>query len=349
MLTSIRLKQIKPLMKNNNLQNRFFEELLKRFDNQAQAVAALKEILGKGKDSIYKRLRGETELTVNEMDQIADALNINLGKLSGKGKNQYLFSFNHENRFEQVEDYFEDIVKDIESFGDVNEGMVYCASQEIPLFLHFLFPKTLFFKHYLHGYTIWNIPSYKTEKFHLGMISPKFEQICSTLGKHLIELNTIDIWNMGFLDQTINQIEFMAEIEQFKYPQEALELCDCLLIAIDHIKKMAEDGRKFLPGAHKNEYRGGKFELYYNELAVMNDTIISVKGEHKTLYSSLGPPDYLKSSDPGICNIAIGWFNSVMANSTCISGQSRRKRHRYFKRIRNKVEHLKMKLQSSIL
>lgn len=56
----------------------FIEEMKKRLPNGAEMVNILSEVLFKGKESIYRRLRGDVPFTFAEIARISNSLNISL-------------------------------------------------------------------------------------------------------------------------------------------------------------------------------------------------------------------------------------------------------------------------------
>lgn len=63
---------------SNNFQRSFFKELESQFAKRGEMVSALSEALNVGKDGVYRRLRGDTTLSADELIVLAQKYNISL-------------------------------------------------------------------------------------------------------------------------------------------------------------------------------------------------------------------------------------------------------------------------------
>ncbi|HMR43451.1 MAG TPA: helix-turn-helix transcriptional regulator, partial [Saprospiraceae bacterium] len=76
-----------------NIQNQIFELILNRFPKKSDAVEELSQLFSIGKDAIYRRMRGESVLTPDELQKLAVKFNISLDALAFENKNSVFFTF----------------------------------------------------------------------------------------------------------------------------------------------------------------------------------------------------------------------------------------------------------------
>ena len=62
----------------NELQTRLLEQISNKYQRKSEAVDILSNLLSIGKDAVYRRLRGDTLLTPDEIGQLAKAFDISL-------------------------------------------------------------------------------------------------------------------------------------------------------------------------------------------------------------------------------------------------------------------------------
>ena len=66
---------------STNLQQALFDQIISRFPNKTAAVAEISEVLGLGRDPVYRRMRGDTILTPDELSELSRTFHISLDEL----------------------------------------------------------------------------------------------------------------------------------------------------------------------------------------------------------------------------------------------------------------------------
>ena len=89
------------------LQQQFLEVILGKFAKKSTAVEELSQILAIGKDAVYRRLRGDTLLTPDEMGLLSKQFKVSLDALIFENTDTVFFTFN---RFSKTSKNFEEFL-----------------------------------------------------------------------------------------------------------------------------------------------------------------------------------------------------------------------------------------------
>lgn len=166
-------------------------------------------------------------------------------------------------------------------------------------------------------------------------------------GKEIVRaynsINSHELWDLSLIDNTLNQIEYLATIDRFKHIDQVRTLCQDLLEVMDYLRNMARFGKKFDRGAEPSS-EAATFDLYYNEFASTNDSLLFSSPDKKILFTSFGSPDFLRTDNQRFCNHLHKWFKTIIARSTSISAHSERKRDWFFKHLEKKIHTTREKI-----
>jgi len=330
----------------HSLQQFIFDEIQHRLDRKADRVEALSEILSLGKDAIYRRMRGDTVLTPDEITLLVRHFEISLDKFVFRNSNALIFTFSpFTQTVKRFEDYFSDIHADLSSLRNTSGTRIYYASSEIPIFHYLLFPELIAFKLYVWGRSIWNFDYLQDYPFDFDIIPRHVLQQMEVLLSGYRNIPSTELWSVSVMDNTLSQIEYHLNIGGFKKPADAIRLCDRLWEWTQHVERMAELGRKFSVGS-KSESDGAEFLLFHNEMIYTNNTILVQKPNEKTVYTTHTNPNFLKTSDQRMGDYTENWFKNVLSKSTALSLHGEKGRKWYFDRLRRRIDLMRNRILS---
>jgi hypothetical protein len=339
----LRPKIIAPMP--STLQDRILEEVVSRYSKKSEAVDQLSELFNIGKDAVYRRLRGDTLLTPAEMAQLAQHYRLSIDNLIFDQTDTVFFTFNQfAQSIRNFDDYLEAIYQSIDHMQKLPEVTVYYVTSEIPLFCYCFFPELISFKLYMWGRTVWDFDFLHDKKFHLDILPAPTMRLTQTLLDQYKNFPSTELWSLNLVDNTLNQIEYYASAGGFEKPEDALLLCNQVEELIDHLKRMAEQGKKFSLGSHPNK-TSADFNLYHNEMVYINNTILAVSPQMHKVFIAYGNPNYLTSSDQKICHYTEDFMHNIMARCNSISAHDERSREWFFNRLLNQVGHSRKRIQ----
>ena len=332
---------------NDSLQSQLIEQILLLFPKKAEAVEKLSDLLNLGRDAVYRRLRGDTMLTPDEVSLLARSFGISLDSLIFGDTDSVFFTFNAFSReINSLEDYLAGLHQNLAQLGSLKNVQLFYASSEMPVFHYFFYPELISFKLFVWGQTVWNLDYLQHQAFRFDLIPPHVIQMGEEILHMYNNLNTTELWSLNIFDNTLNQIAYHAKSGSFARSEDALLLCDCLDRLAGHLCSMAEHGRKFR--LNQSPDSGRPFNLYHNEMIYTNNTLLLRAARQRVVFSTFGDPNFLSSTDRRICDFTEDWFRKIISKSTAISNHSEASRNSFFNGLRRRVDHSRKRIEMQL-
>lgn len=332
-----------------SLQNHIFEEILNRFPKRAAAVEELAKLFGVQKDAVYRRLRGDTLLTPSEIALLTKTYNLSLDALIYENPSTVLFDFTaFSNTVSNVGDYLNGVLEDLKKVRQLPDVKIHFVSYEIPFFYYSFFPELISFKLFIWGKTVWEFDYLKDRPFDFDIISYPDEQVIKSLLDSFLSFDTLEIWSVNIVDNTLSQIEYFVNSGGFKNPEDAYVLCDRMESLVEQWRKMAEHGRKFPMGNYSEENARGEFHLYQQELLITSNTILVVSPAAKIIFPIISNPNYLRSTDQHMCDYQEEWFKKAVSKSMYLSNQNEKSRNLFFNIMERKIAATRRRIESHL-
>ncbi|MEM9919368.1 MAG: helix-turn-helix transcriptional regulator [Bacteroidota bacterium] len=334
---------------SETLQSNLFEVILRQFDRRSQAVEKIMELLGVGKDAVYRRFRGETPLAPEELALLSRTFNISLDELIFDKADVVPFVYkSFSEPIKQFQDFLQEVFRYIQEIHVLPGSQFYYTTAEIPVFHYLHFPGLISFKLYVWARTIWNFGGMNERKFDFGIVSEKDLGLTNDILRMYNNVPSTELWHLNIVDNTLNQIEYHLKIGGFRKSEDALSLCDNLLELVDHMRLMAQHGCKFRIGEKPETQSNGRFDLYHNEMVSTNNTFLAITPIRRVIYTTYNTPDFLRCSDPKMCDYTESWFRKIIGKSVSISSHAEKSRSWYFNNLRRKVEHARQRMEIAI-
>lgn len=336
-------------MRRKTIQDFIFESILNSFPRRADAVDAIAGMFGMGKDAVYRRLRGDTLLTPDEVGQLAQAFNISLDEFIFENNNTVFFRYSPFTRqVREFSDYLGPIHTDLEEIAKLPNSKILYASAEIPLFHYCVFPEIIAFKLYVWGRAFWEFDYLKERPFDFELISYPVIKMTEELCKIYNIIPSIELWNLNIADFTLSQMEYHIISGGFRRQEDALLICDRLRDLMEHLRNIATNGRKFMAGSNAENTSGVPFDLYHNEMVYTNNTIMALTDKGKAVYAAFGNPNFLKSTDRKMCDYTENWLLNLTQRSIPMSLHAEKNRNWFFSKIQKKIEMARLRIEAQI-
>ncbi|MCB0633362.1 MAG: hypothetical protein KDD15_26685 [Lewinella sp.] len=332
-------------MKQVQLQQQLLEIILQRFPKRSLAVARLSELLQVSNDAIYRRIRGDTLLAPDEISLLATRFNVSIDNLINDNEQQILFTFNpFEQEVTGFEVYIDQLLSAALHIRELPEVELFYSVQELPIFLLPDFPQLMTFRMYVYGFNYWKFDFLENMPFRPDLMAKSTLDKARQVNRIYNEISSHELWNLSLIDNTLNQIEYLATIGRFGHIDQIRALFVELEAVIDHLQTMAKYGKKFIWNTPIRA-NAADFDLYYNEFARTTDSLLISSPERKILFTSFGSPDFLSTQNQRFCLHLENWFRTIISRSTSISSHSERKRDWFFRHLVQKVKQTQEKLE----
>jgi len=310
-------------------------------------VDELADVLGISNDSAYRRIRGETSLTIDEVSLLCAHYKLTFDVFGSNMGGSVTFSYHHlRNDIEKFETYLRNIRDDLKKIRSTEKKELIFAAEDVPIFHHFRFPLLSAFKLFYWNKSILNAPALEGKPFDPELIPANFIELVREIYDLYLDVPSIEVWSDDTLNSTLKQIEYYSESGSFKSKEQALQICTDVEHMIRDIQRQAEHSCKFtgesVPPGRENNYT-----LYNSELMIGNNCILVTIGSSKAVYLSHNTFNSMVTINPSFCEETERWLRNLVKKSIPISGVSEKQRYKYFKQLFDKVEGVKKKIEAS--
>jgi hypothetical protein len=323
-------------------QKRLFEIVKNNIPEQYRLVEVVRELLDLSPDSAYRRIRGEKELSLSELQKLCKKFNLSMDAILNYNSTQsILFQYTSVNMAdpESYIRYIERLSHSLIGLLTVEDKELFFTAQDIP-FYHFLnHTELLFFKLYVWYDTL--------NKKHLS-----FKDFCEKLDKDRIlpvyrqmfqaymQIPSREIWTNQTVDTTLRLLDFYIETGIFNTKETVFLLLSQLSQLLDTVHEYVKDGYK------DGEKRKIFFNLYVCSVDFENNFMLTRRENHLACTVKLYTVNSMTTDNMAFCHETRKWINDLILKSTLISGTSVKEQFRFFQTSKNKIDALVNKIES---
>jgi hypothetical protein len=315
------------------IQPLFLEQVKAKLPPHVSFPDELAEILKISRDSAYRRIRGETILSLEEVRTICNYYRLSLDALLAPTQDS--ISFNHRainSSTFTFSDWLASILKNLEMIHQFPQReLVYCA-KDMPIFHYFLFPQLAAFKMYFWMKVYHRYPQYETATFNSKVVPVEYSAIGERIWKHYSEVPCTEIWSDEVANITSRQIEYAYESGFMTKDQSDSLFGDCSGL-LEKVKKFAVEGSK--------NGKDSNYSLYKNDILIADTTILFKMGEKRVTYLTYNTMNILTTSEESFCGIVDDYFTNLVNKSILISKTGERERNKFFNRITENINFFK--------
>lgn len=323
-------------MENKNLQLRFLERIKDSLPTNASFIDEIADVLEISNDSAYRRLRGETALTITEVSLLCTNYNISFDMFAN---NNQTVSFNY-NKLQNTSEFTEfltSIMLDMQKIQKSENNQIIYAAVDIPIFHHFNFPELSAFKMYYWMKAVVGVDEFNNKKFSVEIIDDEISKIGKEIYKLYLNIPSIEIWTTETINSLIKQIEFFWESGNFLTNDDAIIICKQVKSEINLLEKQAEVSNKDIDNTTSEK---SMFTLYYSDIEIGNNYIFTQRADLKSVYLSVHTFNKLLSVDNIFVKQTEEWLSNLISKSIPISGVSEKNRYQFFKKANDKINNL---------
>jgi transcriptional regulator with XRE-family HTH domain len=318
-----------------NIQSSFLEQIRSRVPENISLADKLAELLNISRDSAYRRIRGETVLSLDEVKKLCDRFGVSLDALLSPSVNTSLFHHRALSTSYTLEQWLNSVGSNMEVVNGYSQREMIFAARDMFIFHYFRLPELSAFKMFFWLKTVIKDPAYTSQSFHPDVIPKEILQAGNKLWKLYSTVPSTEIWSDEAVNETIKQIEFYHDCRFFADKKQAALLCDRLIELISQIKNDAAEGKK----------TGGEaFRLFENEILIADNTVLARMDKMRMVYINYNTLNLLTTHQETFCDKAEKYLNNLIQNSTLISASAEKERNKFFNKMKERIEIFKKKL-----
>ena len=317
----------------------FFKHIKTLLPPHLSFVDEIADVLEVSNDSAYRRIRGETNISLEEIKKLCVKFKISLDQLLHLDSNSFIFTgtltndtdFNYEKWLQSCLM----VIKNVKTYQP--HHMSYLA-KEFPFFYYFLIPEIAAFKSFFFMKSILFYDEWKGAKFSVKDNYSKFHSIWNEISNTFATIPGTEIWNVENITSTLRQLEFYSSTGVFKSPDDVKCLLEKLTELINHIELQSEYGVKLFYKQKPVLGSGAPYNLCINELIMGDNMQIVQLGEKHFTYLNHTVLNYMMTTDEKFNSYMKKTMDIISRKSTPISVVNEKERLMFFNRLREKIE-----------
>ncbi len=303
------------------------------------------EILNISQDAVYRRFRGETHLTIYELEKLSKHFNISLDTLFNVNKNKVLFEYQPISGYDfSMGLYLRNMLRALDALKDQKKPELVISVNNTPIIQLLNFPHLIRFKLFFYAKTHLQIEQFKDQKFKYEKFDPEVFSIGQDVLRLYCKVPSKEIYDPELLRGFVREVYYYFESQQFEDPTYAIYILDLLDRFVDHLKAQAEVGKKFI-ATTEPPASGNDFEMYHNETLNGNTTIFYRTDSFEGLYFGHNLMNSVHTIDKAYIEDSLSVLNKQMANSSVISLTNEKERNNYFGQLKNFISSFKKKIE----
>jgi transcriptional regulator with XRE-family HTH domain len=293
----------------------FFQSIksaLPEYQNLSQSIA---EELGISTNEAYKKIRGESNLNLNQIIKLSDSFDV---PFLYHPKKSLSVTFNYLNVNENLDmiTYLHNLLNNLKAIKKAKQKHITITTDDIPLFHFFKYPELTSFKLFF-----WANSSNSIEKsFETSFISEEIVEISKELYNTYLEIPSTEIWSKDTVTGTLEQIRYCFEAGQIN-KEQAEQITEQVKYCLTDMNMYATGSKKTIDPTHT-------FTWYHCDvlgsiayLVNLNDKIFC--------YNRFNTFNYLKTEDYNYCLQTKNWMQGLIQKSTSFSGQGEKHRNKF--------------------
>ena len=324
-------------MDNPDQQVLFFQFLKNKNPQHLSFVDDIAQVLHISEDSAYRRIRGDKPLAFEEIQALCLHYRVSLDVLLNLPTHNMLFTgrYIRPNEF-NFKAYLGEILGQFRAIMSHPDKELIYLCKDIPVYHYYLFPELMAFKYFSWMKTLLNFQELKDVRFSLGFVPEDILLTGQKIAEAYYQIPSIEILNPDNILTTLRQIEFYKDAKMFASDEDMDKVYDSLEAMVDHMKNMAAEGKKFLPGKTPSLSRG-EYQLYVNDFYVGDNTNLLRLGDKLTCFIIHSGTNYIHTTDSNFCQYTMKFIRNIISKSAYISEVAEKERNRFFQHIQNRI------------
>ena len=336
-------------MNSDHIQVKFLQQIKEKLPRNLSFAEVLSEDLNVSTDSAYRRIRGETNLSIAELKTLCVKYRISLDAFLAVSNDTVLFNYRAiDPEVFGFNTYLESVIENLKTFKSFEAKELIYAAKDIPIFYLFMFKRLTAFKIFFWQKNILRFKDFEETAFYIDIIPQETIDLAYQVWQNYVKIPSSELWSEETINVTLRQIEFYYDSGQFKSKKEAIEICEDLYTLIDHLQRQATKGYKFDFGENPTvEDPENPYSLYLNEVTISDNTVIFRMGDIKVVHMAHNVISILTTTDARFCDYTYKTMKNIISNSILISVASEKERTKFCHKMRQKTEALINKIKNS--
>ena len=320
-------------MKDLTIQKQLFK-LIQAQIPQQNIADQIADILGIAKSGAYRRMTGETVLTLRELVILLERFSLSFDSLINPNATGFELPILSEPP-RNMRDYLLGVEQELGFAARHSQALLYLA--DLDFFYYMYLPELAVFKFYIWSNIVWRVENKQAKPFnfsdykHDKPLLSRIQNIANLYG----QLPSLEIWRGNLFDMTLRQIRHCLSAGLFAQPEDALRLCGLLRETSQILQETVTSGRKrHTEGAA----RSAEIGVWYNEIFECNNSVIVDLGVTRYMYMTFDTPNIMISRHQRTFEHSVDYFKQMQRFGLPLVGVQERNQHLFFSRLSRKID-----------
>lgn len=333
----------------NDIQHELLHIIKGKISRTDNIGNVLSEVLSISIDAAYRRNRGETPLTIQEVQKLCSYFDISFDNLASIKENNVLFEYSPLYNYDfSFDSYLDGLVQALRRLSSAEDPHITLTVDNIALFQLLNFPHLTRFRLFYWAKSHLQIEEYQNELFEEQKLTDHAYSVGYEILQHYVKIPTTECYDPEFLKGFMRQIQYYSSAHLFKDPEYPLQLMDEIKMMADHIKAQAELGKKFIY-RQQAPASGNEFNLYLNDTVNADNTYFYKTKKEKGIYIVHNHLNFLHTTDPTYVEESKSIMDRQLSNSSLISAVNEKDRNAFFHRLDRTITQFRNKIEADLL
>lgn len=324
-------------MQAPSIQSAFLEEVRKRLPTNVALADELAEVLSISRDSAYRRIRGETILSLDEVSSVCKHFKISVDQIISPGSDMVAFHsrFVTNDGF-TFEKWLQSIDANLDMIRSSREHEMIISAKDVPIFYYFNMPDLAAFKMFFWMKSILRYRDFQEQRFSPALVPKSLLALGRRIHDKFTSLHRTELWSHDTIHASLRQIEFYHDCGLFADATQGKNLCDELLQVLRDVRESAAAGR--------NATSGEPYDLFKNEILIADNTFLFKMQAQRQIFINHNTLNVLSTTHEAFCRQTENYLLHLVNKATKISGTGEKERSKFFNTMEEKVNSLKKRL-----
>jgi hypothetical protein len=323
-------------MNASELQQELFRVIKSNIPPHVSATEEIAKVLDVSVDSVYRRMRGEKTISLDELNTLCSHFKISLDQLMNIQTGAFSFQGNFvNNKTFRFSDYLKAMIRDLSYMNSFQNKEIFYLSKDVNIFAHY-FREIAAFKYFFWMKSIFHFPEFEQRRFTFDAYSDELNQLGEKIFDLYNQIPSTELWNVENINIALRQIEFYRDSQMFESDSDILKLYEAWENVIDHVEIQAKCGYKFRYGDPEAKAIGN-YRVYFNEVIIGDNSFIVLLEGTKIAIMPHTVINYMTTRDVHFCENMYDYVQSLMKRSTLISKVSEKERSKFFRILRERI------------
>jgi len=317
---------------NMNNQDILLKAIRKHIAVSASIIEEIAAVLSISYDAAHRRVSQKSKFSIDETIALCRHYSLSMDLLFTDSTKVIVEKTAEIHSLADMEAYFRHSAENISSFLNYPGAKMYYSAKDIPLF--YTIGGTLLSKFKLYVWLNLLAGTQNQDTFENFTVDQSLLEHNQKLKNVYENVEVNEIWNDTTINSSLQQIYYF-------FQSGLLSLANARLLCADlkTILKSAED-------RCCNE--GSRFNLYYNELLILNNNVLLSAPEKQSLFVPYTMLGYFITGDAATCNNTLDFFKRQIKSSKSLNQSGTRDRKLFFNRALQKIDFYLQKIESEI-